>query len=579
MFQTLESDQFTGKMFRRLWVPAVISAVGWAIGDAADSIVVGQKMGEVGLASIALILPIYMVSSMAAHAFGAGGSARYARLLGSSKVNQAVKCFNETLIGTLALSIALTVLGNIFIVPLLKLLGTVRTDGELYYAAYVYLKIFLYTAPLFFLSIVLNYFLRNDDNEKIAGAGSMIGNICDVTCNVLLVIGLGMGTAGAGWATLVGCVISIAIYLPGIFGKAHILQIRKIDFSIKETAVIFMEGAASSSSYLCTLVFLILCNNILMDKIGPSGIAVLDIIQAVSYLILYVFDAASRAAAPLVSVYTGERNRNGRENSIRCCYLYGCLSGWTLIVFISIFPSALCSLFGLSGATAVMAQSALRIFCVGAVFAGMSAMAISVCQAAGNDKETFLITALRGAAVLLPVTFFFASQPFQYFWYLFPVTEMIVFIIWISSFLLHRKNRQTDEDRVMTRTIMNKNDDISVLTSEAKVFCEKWNADAKQTNYVTLSIEELCLAIMQNGFSADHGYINITLISDEDGSFELHLRDDAEQFNPFELKTEKSFTTVDEVDMDVIGIKFVKSRAKYFFYRQYGGFNSLSVKI
>ncbi len=579
MFLTIKRDQFTGKMFRRLWVPAVLSSIGWAIGDIADSVVVGQKMGEVGLASIALILPVYMISSMTAHAFGAGGSARYARLLGAAKTKPAIRCFNQTLIATFALSLILLAIGNIFIIPLLKLLGTVPADGELYQAAYVYLRIFLCSAPAFFLSIMLNYFLRNDDNEKLAGAGSLIGNICDVACNVLLVIVLDMGTAGAAWSTLIGCVISILIYLPGVVGRAHILQIKKTDPAVSEMAAIFKEGFSSSSSYLYNLIFLVLCNNILMSKIGQNGVAVLDVIQGVSYLILYVFDAASRAAAPLVSVYTGERNHIGRRNAVEYCYIYGCLSGLAMIAFIMLAPSVMCNLFGLFGETALMGQSALRIYCPGAVFAGLSTMAISMYQAAGDDKKAFLITALRGGIVLLPVMFIFSAQSSGLFWYLFPVTEIITFAVWGIRFYLHRTNSNTDDGRVMSRTIMNKNDDISSLTAEAEAFCEKWNADMKQINYVTLTIEELCLAIMQNGFSADQGYINVTLISDKDGSFELHLRDDAEQFNPFELITDKNFKTVDEVDMNVIGMKFIKSKAKSFFYRQYGGFNSLSVKI
>ena len=69
-------DRFTGRIFRRMWGPAIISSAGWALSDIADAVVVGQRMGAVGLAAIALILPVYMINCMFAHGLGLGGSVR-----------------------------------------------------------------------------------------------------------------------------------------------------------------------------------------------------------------------------------------------------------------------------------------------------------------------------------------------------------------------------------------------------------------------------------------------------------------------------------------------------------------------
>ena len=70
-------DSFTGRMFRGLWIPAMLSSLGWALSDMADAVVVGQRLGAVGLAAISLILPVYMINCMFAHGLGLGGSVRY----------------------------------------------------------------------------------------------------------------------------------------------------------------------------------------------------------------------------------------------------------------------------------------------------------------------------------------------------------------------------------------------------------------------------------------------------------------------------------------------------------------------
>ena len=68
-------DRFTGPMYYRLWWPAMLSSVGWALSDMADAVVVGQRLGATGLAAISLILPVYMINCMMAHGLGLGGSA------------------------------------------------------------------------------------------------------------------------------------------------------------------------------------------------------------------------------------------------------------------------------------------------------------------------------------------------------------------------------------------------------------------------------------------------------------------------------------------------------------------------
>ena len=63
-------DYFTKKIFRKQFVPAIISACGLAFGDMMDGIVVGQRMGVTGLAAISLALPSFMVMNVLMHGRG-----------------------------------------------------------------------------------------------------------------------------------------------------------------------------------------------------------------------------------------------------------------------------------------------------------------------------------------------------------------------------------------------------------------------------------------------------------------------------------------------------------------------------
>ena len=74
------------------------------------------------------------------------------------------------------------------------------------------------------------------------------------------------------------------------------------------------------------------------------------------------------------------------------------------------------------------------------------------------------------------------------------------------------------------------------VTGEAGAFCEKWEASPRQTYYVTMTIEELCVVILRDG-GGDDVCIEITLVAGQQGEFVLHIRDTARYFDPFALET------------------------------------------
>ncbi|MDR1133503.1 MAG: hypothetical protein LBL05_05030 [Synergistaceae bacterium] len=577
------ADRFTAKIFRRLWIPTIVSSVGWALSDITDAVVVGQRMGSVGLAAISLILPVYMINCAFAHGFGIGGSVRYSKLLSDGKVKDAVSNFNRVTQTALGVSALTAVLGNIFMEELLRVLGTVPADGALYSATKSYLRILVTATPLFYLSNLLNYYLRNDDNGKLAGIGSVAGNLLDIALNVLFVLALGMGTAGAALSTAIGQAAAILVYLPGIFGKHNVLRIKKTAFAPGYAFCAFSEGFAGSAQYLFSLIFITLSNNYLIRAGNETSVAVFDMLQNAAYLILYLYEGTVRTMQPLVSAYHGEHWGAGKRSVLRLSFAYGGAAGMAMTFVIAVFARQVCALFGLwDGEAAVTGAFALRLFCAGSVFAGASVLAAGYFQSCGRERESFIIAALRGCVVLLPAAIIFALRGVGVFWWLFPVTEAVSLPIWMLAAKFYgRAEEAFDPSRIWHGSVRGKNEEIAAINERAAAFCEMWKAGKKQIFYVTMIIEELCLAIMQKGFcgtNVSDCYIKITIVAETDGTFTLRIRDNAASFNPFAPHTNKARED-GGFDMDATGISVIKHKAKDSFYRQYGGFNSLIVKI
>lgn len=68
--------------------------------------------------------------------------------------------------------------------------------------------------------------------------------------------------------------------------------------------------------YLYQFVFYLLANRALMAGAGENGVAIFNVLQNLSYLVLYLYDGAAKAAQPLVSTYAAERNRAGSRSTL-----------------------------------------------------------------------------------------------------------------------------------------------------------------------------------------------------------------------------------------------------------------------
>ena len=575
-------DSFTGRMFRQLWIPAMFSSLGWAFSDMADAVVVGQQLGTVGLAAIGLILPVYMINCMVAHGLGLGGSVRYSRLAGQGNMKEAAESFNGVIALALILSIATAVLGSIFMQPLLAVLGTRPQDGALYTATKAYLQILVAATPLFYLSNIFNYYLRNDGSQSRAGIGSVVGNLCDIALNILLVLVFHMGTRGAALSTALGQIITICIYLPGFFEKGHTLRFAQPQYEeIKQAARSMCSGLATSVQYLYQMIFFLICNNLLLRLGGEKAVAVFDLIQNTSYLLLYLYEGTGRAMQPILSTYQGEHNKQGKKNVVHLGFLSGLCAGGALIALVELWPRGLCLLFGTAGTSSeALSVIALRFYGVAAFFAGINILLCNYYQACENEKPSFLLETLRGAILLIPLTFLCYHLGLTYFWLLFLLTEAGALALFLLAGTGGRfKKKELSEDRIFQRTIFSNAVDVVDVSRELEAFCEHWGADAKQQMFATMTVEEIGMAILQHGFKGrTDGYIQITAIMNENGLLELHLRDDAKEFDPFTMQTKKASAEGD-FDMDSMGVLVIKESAREFSYRHYQGFNTLVIKL
>jgi putative MATE family efflux protein len=575
-------------MFMRCLLPSLFAAVGLSLGNIADAVMVGSSMGEAGLAALSVASPIYLVFNIIDVGMGIGASVKYDRLLGEGRVSAAVDHFNLMLWITLSVSFAIASGGFFFLPEILSALGAARNADATYRACAAYAGILLEFTPLFFLNIYLYYMVRSDDAQNVAACGLLTGTVIDIATSYVFIFVMDMGITGAAWSVVIGHAVSVVVYSAHIIMRNGILRFGFPRLDLREAGRSFKVGIASSLQYAYQGLFWIAVNNMLPGAFGDTGVAVYGAAINVSYVAMAVSDGLNGALQPLASVFTGERNFSAAARVRELALRGSVVLGLPLFAAIFCFAGKICGVFGLSDPKSLrIGTEALRFYCAGAAFAGCSSVTACFFQAAGAEFFSSVINLFRNILIPLPVCLVLAKYFPEHLWMMFPLTEIACVMIWRSAGCMRRwaamKANTCDPSRTYSRTITNAAEDIGALVSEVADFCDKWGGDAQKKFHTMIAAEEIATIIIDHATASARGrnmHINISIIAADDGDFYMHVRDNADFFNPLAMDVRKIRSENEDCEnLNGLGVLIIKSVAKSMFYRRYRGFNTLVAHI
>ncbi len=203
-------------------LPLLLSTALQQIYNIADSVIVGQFTGSTGLAAVGAAYPITLFFVAVGTGAQMGCSVEVSRLFGARAMRDLKSCIYTCLIALTALGAALAVLGVLLSRPLMLLLGCdpAALDDAVSYLA-------IYSVG------VLPMLVYNGAAAVYTGLGDskrplyflLAAAITNIVLDLIAVGPLGMGVAGAAWATsfsqLVACLLSVVT----LFRKISEIQV------------------------------------------------------------------------------------------------------------------------------------------------------------------------------------------------------------------------------------------------------------------------------------------------------------------------------------------------------------------
>ena len=220
-------------LFVKYAIPQMIGLLFNSIYLIVDGIFIGNRLGRDAMAAAAVSVPFVEILIALSMAVASGAGIMISSQLGRKENEKAVQTFNTAVVCSAGIGIFVIVMGNIFLHPLAKILGSTpqihdKAAGYLWYMATF--------SPFLLFSFLLGGLARNDGCPKLAMFALAFGSVSNIALDYVFMYPL---------ATAIGPVFSVAILLPNFLMKRGNLYFAKPKIRQHNIQRIFLLGFPS----------------------------------------------------------------------------------------------------------------------------------------------------------------------------------------------------------------------------------------------------------------------------------------------------------------------------------------------
>ena len=320
----MDVDLIHGPIFRNLlWfaVPIFISNLFQQLYNAADTMIVGNVLGDSALAAVGACGSIYELLVGFGLGIGNGLAIVTARAFGAEDYKRVRQSVAWSMIIGIVASLIITAVGMLFLHPLLVLQDT---PTEILEDAYSYISVIALFVLVMFAYNLCAALLRAIGNSVMPLVFLVFSSCLNVGLDILFITRFNMGVAGAAVATVIAQAVSVVLCILYILKKTEILVPRREHFAYDRGLVKELVGQGLSMGLMSSIVS---AGSVILQY-GINGLGTLVIAGHTAARKLFALTdmpvmAISMAAATFVSQNRGasqpQRVRQGMRQTFLFC--------------------------------------------------------------------------------------------------------------------------------------------------------------------------------------------------------------------------------------------------------------------
>ncbi len=403
--QDMGSDSIP-KLMLNLAIPAVVAQLINMLYNIVDRIYIGHipDAGASALTGVGLFLPILMMINAFAMLAGSGGAPRAAIAMGKKDMESARKILGNCFSVLMIFAVGLTAVFYVFAPWLLRLFGA--SDVTLPYAL-SYARIYILGIIFVMIVMGMNPFITTQGFAKFSMITTVVGAVCNIILDPILIFGLNMGVQGAAIATVISQAVSAVWVLSFLRGKKTMLKLTLSDMKL-EAPVILPCLALGISTFvmLSTESILNISFNSSLSRFGGDvAVGAMTIISSCSQLVTLPLQGICQGGQPIMSYNFGAGKKERVKQAFRCQFLACTSYASALWLLMLLFPRIFAGIFSGDAVLVDYTVWAMRIYMAGIFSTGIQIGCQQTFMALGQAKISLLMACLRKLVLLIPLIF------------------------------------------------------------------------------------------------------------------------------------------------------------------------------
>lgn len=419
------------KLLISLSLPSMVAMFANALYNIIDTIFVGRGVGSVGIAAVAIVLPIIAIISSFAHLIGIGTSTLISRKLGKNDTEEVNAIAGNGFLLIILVGIFFSTIGLLFTDPIMRAFGA--TETILPYA-HDYGQIVFIGMLWFPFCVGTNNYLRAEGFAREAMFAMLLGIVVNTILDYIFIFPLDMGIRGAALATTLGKFTTLLYLIRHFNSSKGIIYIKLRYFRLqkhilKPSLSVGLSGfGMRSSSSFANIVL----NHTLGALGGDTAIAIFGIIYKTTLFFGMPLFGLNQGMQPIVGYNYGAAKYQRVKDTVRLVIKYSLIYGAVAVFFFEIFAREIFTLFTNEEALLEQGPRALRIVVMMMWLMGVATMAMGIHQAMGKAKQAFVLAIQRWVLLITPLILLLpkiGKLGLDGVWIAFPAADFIAAIV------------------------------------------------------------------------------------------------------------------------------------------------------
>lgn len=418
-------------------LPAIVAMVAMSLYNVVDSIFIGQGVGPLAIAGLAVTFPFMNLSAAFGAGIGVGASTLLSVKLGQRDYDIANRILGNNVMLNIIVGVLFAGISLLWLDDILLFFGA--SEATLPYAR-DYMVIILLGNAVTHLHLGLNAMLRSAGKPRQAMYLTIATVVLNAFLDPIFIYILDLGIRGAAYATILSQIAALVCQWWLFSRKEELVRLEysKIHLEAPIVKGILSIGVSPFAMNACACLVVIFINNSLMKYGGDMAVGAFGIANRIAFIFVMVTLGVCQGMQPITGYNYGAQNYNRMLEALKLASIAGtvvCALGFMIAMFC---PRFVASLF--TSDETLIAHSIVAMKYIMALFIIIGAQMVitNFFQSIGSAKVSIFLSLSRQLLFLVPLILILPlSRGLEGVWLAMPVSDAIAAVMAYAMIALY----------------------------------------------------------------------------------------------------------------------------------------------